>query len=542
MGINPLAAQLGGLMAGQASLTQKGILAMERFFHSKDAVQQVEFYNEIVKRFGELKGGWRNFDRLADRLAHISDGDGAEIYTGTVVNPTPGQNYSPVYNDTEAAKYLFGQWKPDVRQFAIAQPRRWHKALTVMGDRLRAGFVSSVETADEIISSLQNSDRLDEWYAVMDMLFHVATLEGAYKVTGPAITDEESARNFSARLGSFASFLGNPSNRYNPGRATMVYDRSTLRLVARTSFIQKLQKSSYANAFNPEYMRGLSDDLFIDIPDADWPASLSNVQGILITKADEKNSTLVVKDNMIHSSAPVNETNLAVNHNLLHQSVYGVNPYAPLVVFVDGVEEVIAGTTPVPTEVTIKAFLNGNEVTELRRGYEYQFEAIAKGANGYPAGRAATTLTGSESDTGFTYLDADQLILNVAIDETAESLTLTAKSVIDGTISATVTLPVTGEAFQSTPPFTPLGEGGDAVNLTPGMLATKTGNVVTPPADPQGYTLTYSGVVGGTPTGTQDFTSPVTLTEEGDTITVTATPAEGITLTGTTTRTLTYTA
>lgn len=505
-------------------------------FDAFSALRRANFYTQLVAAWSHIPGATRAFPRLVEKFANISLGDGKQIYMLTGVNPTPGEKYDPEFNSVKAADFLLGAHKPDLRTSAIAALREWTKPLTVQGAELQAaGFDETMSLASQIIDSLENSDRINEYEVILDMFFDAVRRDIGFRNPVPPPLDADSARNYSAAVGAVAEFTANPSDRYNPERMRKVFDKADLLFITRVTTWQKIAKEQYSNTFQTQYMRGIPDDQVVAIADEFWPGDLANVSGVLISRSSNPNdSTIIIKDNSISHAAIVNEAQERVNHSILHRSVYGLNPFGVMVVFENGTEVLPETSNPVPVEVDFEILLNGAPVTELLRGYSYKVVAAAKQENGYTAGGADVTLTGESSPTRNTFLDATELNLYIGLDEPATSLTLTAAASLDDSVTAVKVLNVNGTRMQVIPPF------DVELTLTGTSLASVSGNTATPPSETVGYDLTYSGTVAGAPVAETAFTTPVTLTTAGDTITLKAKAQDGYKLNGTKTRTVNY--
>lgn len=503
-----------------------------------DLQGRLRFYPSLLKALSALRTSFDSFPRLVEKFARVDQGDGSEAYLLSAVQPGVGKVYNAEFNSDEAAKFLLGQHRPNIISTGIGQLREYYDAVTVKEDQLAASYEDVVSFGSQLIQSLENGDRQAEWQFGLSMLFEAVEKPGlAHRVLGARPTDENTAREFSARLGGIAEAISSPTDLYNPARLQRVAVSDDLVFVTRISLKQTLFKSQYSGTFQMGYAQGLKDDQLYGVPDELWPASLSHVQGILISKGGE--ATVRVIDNVQRQDTFNNGAWDATNHFLTHKSVTGISSLGIMVVFEDGTPVAPGAATPVPATEELTITLNGVEVTELVRGVRYDVRAVAKDANKFIAGPSEVAVSGNNSPAGRTYVTVDDFSLFVGIDEESAELTITAHATLDPTVTAEVTLPVVGERFEAIPPYA--SQGTDAVvNLTASKLATFSGKTATPPAETEGYSLTYAGTVGGVAVTSTDFDAPVTLTQEGDTITITATADTGYTLTGVTTRTLSY--
>jgi len=536
--------QILGQLTGRDTITDTALHQWQRNFNAMSAVRRASFYTELIARLSSIPQAWTPFRRYIEDFAEIRQGDGSQIYLLTDVNPTPGDLYSPEYNSNHAAKFLFGNHKPDLRQSAIAQVRNWEKALTIKDHELAAAdFSGMIDIASRITDSLQDSDFLSEWRVTLSMLFDAIRSGIAHEVTTPTPTDEESSRNYSAFVGALADWMDKPSSLYNPEKMTAAFNTSDLLVIVRSTLWQTIAKSQYSAAYNPEYMRGLTDRQFVTIPDELWPADLSDVSSVVISKGTK--STVLVVDNYITAAATVNAPYSSVNQARVHGSVFGINPMAAMVVIKNGNQVSVGGALPVPTNVSLEVQLNGSAVTELIRGYTYKLVVKVTDADGFTAGRADVIVSGEDSPTKHTFVQVDDLDFYVGLDENSDELTLTASAVLKPEVDVDVTLPVVGTKVPLVPPFEPVewdtdDDGDFEVNVTPSMIATFSGKTATPGDADDRFTRSATGTVDGDPYPATDFTAPITLTQSGDTITITAVAADGYELKGTTSRTLTF--
>lgn len=519
---------------GRATISDGALSSWKENFSAIPTVQRAQFYTDLVAAISVLEMTFDSWPRLIEDFVGIRQGTGSVQYLITKVNPKHGIIYDPEFDAASAVEANYGKHKPDLRQQKIATPRNWTDFVTIQEDGIEsANWEGQLELASGIIDSLGNANRQDEYYYFLDLLWQYIRSGVAYEQKVAPVTDGDTARSYSASMGTVLDFMSKPSNLFNPGRLTQTYKKSDIRYITRSTNAQAIFKDQYSAAFNKEYMRGVTDEQIITVPDFLWPEDLKDISGVFISMGDDP--TLMCFDNSIRSGASVNEAWYRVNHSVTQRSITGANQFGALVLFKDGTPEIIGSAVPVPTEVELDLYLNGAPVQgdTLNRGYMYEVRAFAKDKNGLLAGRANVNLTGSESPTKATFVQLNDLNLAVGRDEASDTITLTVDAVYDQNVKLTKTYNITGELQEQVPPF------DITVKLTGSNLVTFSGNTATPPSETEGYNLTVKGKVAGENVD-KAFTEAVTLTQAGDSITVTANAAPGYKLTGTKTRTLSY--
>lgn len=532
-------------VSGEKNLTDSALHQWQRNFNAFNAVRRNAFYTELIAKVSNLPTAWKPFRRYVEDFAEVRQGDGSQIYLLTGVNPTPGTLYSPEYNSEQAANFLFGNHKPDLRQSAIAQVRNWQDVVTIKEHEIAsANFEGALDLAGRMTDNLRNSDFLSEWNVTLAMLFDAIRSGIAKEVTTPAPTDDQSSRDFSAFIGALADWMDKPSSLYNPERMTQAFDTADLIILTRSTTWQTISKNQYSASYNPEYMRGLTDKQYVTIPDEYWPSDLDDVTAVVLSKQGA-NASVVIVDNYTTEAASVNAPYQSINQARVHGSVFGINPMGAMVVVKSGTQQAVAGSNPVPTEVVLELLLNGAPVTEVVRGYTYKINAYAKDVHGFTAGRTDVLLDGDNSPTKHTFIQVDDLDFYVGLDEESTTLGLTAVAVLNGAVIKHTDYPVVGTKVPLVPPFEPVefdydDNGEFDVTLTPSQVATFSGNTANPGDSDEAYTLSYTGKVGGVVVTKTDFVQPVTLTTAGDTITVLAEANPTYELHGTTSRTLNY--
>lgn len=547
------------LLNPSAPVTEGYLNAWKAGFNSMNWTKRVPFYNRLIAAIEHLPVGYIPTPRLVERFAEVRQGNGALNYVLTGIAPNKGYIYDRALSSEAVSKALFGPAPEDVRSAVINQVRDWYTKTTVQAQDLAAAgdFNGTLNFAARQIQNMESSDHIVEWNLGLNLIFAAAREGLGKEVKLPRPVDGTSGQQFSAALGTAVASITTPSTDWNPFRIEKMFAKSDLVAIVKSSVWQGLRTGQYASAFNTEYMASIGNDQWVEISDSKWPADLDDVLFILVSKANEgPDSTLVIVDNHIGNSVENIEVFQRANHFRTHNSVFGINPHAVFAVFREGVPTLTSSAVPVPVDIDFDLYLNGAPVTEVNRGWNYDVVVNVKDADGFTAGRADIAIAGSESTDAETYVAVNDLRVYVGLDEGASTLTFTATSSVDTSVKASVTKPVVGPRRLVRPPYTDPGDGdnggGDGgggtevptLNLNPTNIAQFTGNTANPGNVIGDYQLRYSGTVGGQPVTTTPpplFTQPVTLTQAGDLITVTAyaNPAV-LKLTGTTTRTLEF--
>lgn len=553
-GIGATPAAIHAAMNPKATIDDGYLGNWDRGFDSQNAHRHLQVYANLVAAVGHLDSGWEAWPRFVEKFATVINGDGKYNYAITNVAPNEGVTYDPNLSAEAITKALFGVHPQDIRQAVINNVRQKVYGTTVNASDLRAGGFEGVRgVAEKQMASLENSDWSEEFNFIWTMVQDAIRKGIGADVSAPSPDDAASTTDFLGAIFTAVESMEFPTTQFNPARTNRTYQKDELRILIRTSALSKM-RTAYSGAYNLAFARPLPDEQFVPIPDRLWASDLSDVQYVIVTKAPAAgDSTVVVVDNDLIDYVELAVPYGRANHFRTHNSVVGINPFAAFIVGRNGTVAVEESAVPVPATVNFDILLNGNPVTELRRGWDYELVAESVDADGWFTGRGDIEITSEFTSKNHTYVDLIEMRLYVGIDEQAEEITLDALAPTNNSIKKTVTKPITGQAITFTPPYKELvpgedngggenpGGGGNSLNLNPTNVASFAGNTAIPGTIIGDYTLFAEGIVGGVALpDPSNFISPVELTQAGDTITIRAVAGPGVTLTGTTTRTLNF--
>ena len=510
------------------------------------------FYHETVgaafrnpaKRNAYLNNAWnlwspqlsmaREWPSYTDQLAVRRTEFGATV----IVVDAHGLPSAVQANPNEAQNDLrFRKYRPEYRQIGIDLTRDEYIPITVdpvnVGRLMAESFESEGASrflANQLTQAL-NTDRAREFNALFDSwgrfvgtpnIFYTHTED----LNPSSITTEQSiaaAVTIRAAVKNLADF----TNRYSPAKQPQTVPADQVRLVISISAMEAIGVG-YATSFNPEHVFALPAGQIIEVPDRyflERPEFAGNqVQWALVDAGSDQGDggTFVVVDSLYEQAADPFAITQTYNQAIHHASFLDVNPFKTLIIGGPGTGSSIVEVGPVPETITLEVFTDLGVIPAttgtLPRGVEFSTTVSVLDSSGAPAGGWKVELTGATSPTGGT----DMLRYSngkISNDELSATLTVTATSLIDSSVTVSQTYIV----------------GGQAHDLLTGSL------IVTPfelgtfaPGTGTGGTYTYTPATGATYYKTLDggatYTalgaSPVAV-DTGDTITVRADAAEG---------------
>ncbi len=476
---------------------------------------------------------WEGYtDRIATRRTEwgstmiVVDAHG--IPTTVQANPNDAQN-----------ELRFKKYRPAYRQSAIGLTRDSYVPITVdpinIG-RLLAQGADGNAAAKFMASQLTqvlNTDKSQEFNTLWDSFARFIGQPGIFYThttdLDPATIDPADAIASAATIRAAVKNLADFTNRFSTAKHIQNVPADQVKLIISISAMQALGVG-YSSAFNPEYVLALPADQIEEVPDQYFVnrpefAGLQ-VQWALVDKgADQADGgTFVVVDSLFEQGADPYVITQTTNQALHHAEFLDLNPYKTLIIGGPGEGSQIITLGIDPVSITLDVYTDLGIIAhdgtgDLPRGVEFSTLVHPVDAAGNPAGGYVVTITGSDSPTDQTamlrYMDG-----KIGNDDLASTVTVTATSTIDDTVTVSHTYNLVG-------PIIDLANGQTYVDpiTFPGVFApgTGTGGTYTyTPATGVVYEKSADGVTGWTPLGSSLVAVPT-----GTTIYVRATAASG---------------
>lgn len=514
--------------------------AAKAFYHEtvnaflKNPTLRNSFLNNAWNLFQAVLSNPREWEGYTDKVATRRSEWGATaivvdahgIPTAVQANPNDAQN-----------ELRFKKYRPEYRQGTILLTRDEYIPITcdpIQVGRLLAQSWES-DTASKFmgaqLTQVLNTDRAREFNTLMNMVARFIGGSGIFYVhtadLDPATITSDEAIAAAVTIRAAVKNLQDFTNRFSPARQVQTVPAEQVRLIITVSGMEALGVG-YGSAFNPEYVLALPASQIVEVPDRyfeERPEFIGTQTQWMIVDAGTDGGdggTLVVVDSLYEQGADPFVITGTQNIALHHASFLDVNPFKTLVTGGPGEGTQLAEVAVVPTTITLEVYTDQGVISpngDLPRGVEFSTNVSITDASGNPAGGYTLTITGSTSPTGSTgtlrYMDG-----KIGNDELSSTITVTATSVLDPSVTVSHTYDVVG-------PVIDLENGLTIVNpiTFPGVFAPGTGS---------GGTYTYTAATGVVYEKTLDGgdtweplgSSPVAVAT-GDTITVRATAASG---------------
>jgi len=398
-------------LATRDNLRETGSAIMEY------SVTRNEFVNTLLNRIAKtiiknmlFANPLKEFKKATMEKGHAIE----EVFVDIV----KAQVYDPTKSDVE----VFKRNIPKLLTVFHQMNRQDKYKTTVSNAQLEKSFLTEnglSSLVDKIIKSLYTSDDVDE-FLIMKNLFNIYGNEGKFHlevITNP--TDETTAKNAMVKVKEVSNNLTFPSTKYNYASVTNATPKENQVILINTRFDALVDVELLATAFNMSKAEFNSRKILVD--------DFGGLQNVVCAIVDKE--WFMVWDNLFRSEEIYNPDGLYYNYWLHHWQTVSVSPFANAVLFV----------TVNPTLTAINLF---PETESVAKGGTLQFTVEPVGTDNPPS-KVIYTLTNAQSEN--TYITSTGLLI-LGYDETGETtgntITVTATSTFDGSITDTATVTV----------------------------------------------------------------------------------------------------
>ena len=398
------------------------------------------FANAIVNRIGMTivtSKAWNNpWARFKQGTLEL--GETIEDIFANIANPVS-------YDPEDAESTLYKRTVPDIR--AAFYVMNWQKVYptTVSEEQLRTAFISwgnITSLIAAITESLYTSLALDEFLTMRYMIARSMLNHDFYSVAHASIDTTPSDAIVKYRqVTNDLKLLKTKFNRAGVRNSTPVAEQV---IIMPNDVEAKLGVNVLADAFNLNQVDYIGnrielDSWYFDGDDeqrlallfendttykpftADEKKTLASVSAF---KCDER--LLMIFDNLNRMASVQNAKGLYFNYFLHAWKTFAISPFKNAVVFTS-TASTVTGITVTPTTATVT------------KNSSTQFSATVKGTGLYSRAVQWSVTGGNSSDTR---IDPFTGVLHVGGKESSKSLTVTATSTFDGSISGTAAVTV----------------------------------------------------------------------------------------------------
>lgn len=368
------------------------------------------------------------------------------------------------------ATNVFGRRDADVRQSFHYQNRQDKYAISISEEQLAQAFYEETGLAsfvNMLMMSLQNSDNLDEYLIMRDLIAQFDEQNPIYNVQVPDFIHgknldgtnmtqdeiEQAGKLVARQIKSYGSKFrfANRAADYNPEGLPTI-SRNTI-LLCSSDFLAAFDVEVLAAAFNIDRV-----ELWGRIVEVD-DIGIEGCQAIL---ADE--DWFVCVDTLLETRSAENPDGLFRNYFLHHWGIYSISKFLPAVMFSTRESTDVTHSNPTPASISFTntpsslvkgagnrlaytvADTNGGNITDTE-GVAFEFVPTASSylSNGQSNWPTSTNTFVEAGPDGFAYVW-------IGSDETAPYLSVKGTAVDAGTVTATVTVAVEGNGDTPEPP------------------------------------------------------------------------------------------
>ena len=324
---------------------------------------------EILKRLESYKPDWNEFIQILLNVPALELYRAREIdnplarFKRTLTRPGSwiqeiGVGLVQAHSYDREATNVFGLREADVRTNYHVQNRKDKYVISISEDILQQAFYEPAGLAtfiNNLMLSLQNSDNLDEYLIMRDMiaqfdkenpLFNVQVPDfvNGKNLDGTDMTPDEVAQTgklVARQIRSYGSKFrfANRAALYN-AEGLPTISRNTL-LICTSDFLAAFDTEVLAAAFNIDRV-----ELFGRIVEVD-DLGIEGAQAIL---CDE--DWFVCADTLLETRSIENPDGLYMNHFLHHWGIYSISRFLPAVLFSTRESTDVSTDQPVPASLT----------------------------------------------------------------------------------------------------------------------------------------------------------------------------------------------
>lgn len=314
---------------------------------------------------------------------------------------------------------------PDVKAVFHQRNRQDKYPVTISNDDLRTAFLSYQGIEDlvsKIITALYTSDEYDE-FLLMKHVFYEAGVRGAlYPIAVPDITAGETESKQAIKVIRATSrkltFMNNIYNFMGVTTHTPIEDQVIFILADVEAAVDV---DVLASAFNMDKTEFIGRRIVVD----DFGGL--EKEGVIAIAVDR--DWFMVFDNFISMTEIYNPARLYWNYFLHHWETLSYSPFKNAIAYTTVAPTVTAVNVTPPTSSLVKA-----------TGGSVQLKAEVTGT-GLISPRVTWTATGDVDNNGITISDDGLLV--VSANNANATITVTAKSITDGTKTGTATVTLT---------------------------------------------------------------------------------------------------
>ena len=394
---------------------------------------------------------------------------------------------------------IFGQHVPDVQVNYHSKNRDEYYPITINAQEIKKAMFDEGQLSpllDQLLSAPVRSANFDEFNLMLELINQYESVDGFYKIQVPDVNSFASTKADSDNLLRKAMFtvenMGFESTRYNASKMYGSSKPEDMVFLVTPESKSAIDVNSYANMFNMSQAQIQS--MIVTIPKN--AITIPGFQMALVEK-----DWFVVSDIHNETTQMQNPIGGYTNYFLKTEGIFSCSRFANAAVFTTqaGTEEieVISLVTGIE-DITLQNRI-GEVVTGTVRGGVYQ--ALSKAVTSLDSVNDAVSWELTGANSSHTAIDQNG-ILHIASDETATSVTVTAKTVgVDAEhpmadpFTTSETYNITGDIVPLFPvDAVPTGISVQGVDVSPEFAVGTTTYTVTVPAAEDGTGFKVEGV------------------------------------------------
>lgn len=383
---------------------------------------QNEFLTNLVNRIAMVIITSKSYNNPLGRFKKglLSVGETVEEIFVNIIKAEP---YYLVDDEGKtAAQDEFERRIPDVRAAFHTRNRQDKYPVTVSNDDLRAAFLSYQGVEDlvsKIIEAVYTSDQYDEFLLMKNIFLEAGKRGALYVKSVPGLDTDTDAKKTMTAFRQMALDLTFMHSDYNYMGVTTHTPISEQVIFILSSVAAAVDVEVLASAFNMDKTDFIGRRIVVD----DFGGL--EKEGVIAIATDE--DWFMVFDNYFSMTETYVASRLYWNYFLHHWQTLSYSPF----------KNAIAFTTTAPTVTTVTVTPASQTLTKATGG-QVNFSATVDGTGLYSP-KVSWSVTGGTGVT--TSVNADGVLtVNVPAGQTEDTITVTAKSLTDGTKTGTGTI------------------------------------------------------------------------------------------------------